>query len=153
MLRVIRRLNERAEIEVVPTFLGAHAVPPEYEGDAEAYAAIVMNEMLPRAAGEKLAEYCDVFCERGYFDIEIARRILNEAKRHGLRLRMHVDQLTNSGGAMLAAEVGATTADHLEQTEERWHRGLEISERPASSAAGFGLRPRQDALPASARYD
>ena len=118
MLRVIRRLAETSGIEVVPTFLGAHAVPPECDGDIAGYAHIVMNEMLPRVVVHGLAEYCDIFCERGYFDVEIARRILKDAKRQGLQLRMHVDQLTNSGGAALAAELGAVTADHLEQTEE-----------------------------------
>jgi imidazolonepropionase len=118
MLRVIRRLGKESGIEVVPTFLGAHAVPPEYDGDLAGYADLVINEMLPRVVAEDLAEYCDIFCERGYFDSEIARRILKDAKRQGLQLRMHVDQLTNSGGAALAAELGATTADHLEQTEQ-----------------------------------
>jgi imidazolonepropionase len=118
MLRVIRRLGRKSGIEVVPTFLGAHAIPPEYDGDLAGYADLVINEMLPRVVAEDLAEYCDIFCERGYFDSEIARRILKDAKRQGLQLRMHVDQLTNSGGAALAAELGATTADHLEQTEQ-----------------------------------
>ena len=117
MLRVIRALAESAGIEVVPTFLGAHAVPPECGGDVARYADIVINEMLPRVVAEGLAEYCDIFCERGYFDLDTARRILKDGQRQGLQLRMHVDQLTNSGGAALAAELGAATADHLEQTE------------------------------------
>ena len=117
MLRVIRRLGESSGIEVVPTFLGAHAVPPECDGDVVRYADVVVNEMLPRVVAEGLAEYCDIFCERGYFDVATARRILKDALRQGLQLRMHVDQLTNSGGAALAAELGAVTADHLEQTE------------------------------------
>jgi imidazolonepropionase len=114
ILRVIRRLNEETPIEFVPTFLGAHAVPHEHQQSD--YADLVIKEMLPRVASEKLAEFCDVFCERGYFDIEQSRKILTAAKEHGLKLRMHVDQLSNSGGAQLAAELGATTADHLEQT-------------------------------------
>lgn len=116
MLRVIRTLNSKSGIELVPTFLGAHAVPPEY--DLNGYVEVVINEMLPQVVADGLAEYCDIFCERGYFDVETARRILKDAARQGLRLRMHVDQLTNSGGAALAAELGATTADHLEQTEQ-----------------------------------
>lgn len=118
MLRVIRVLDEKAGIDVVPTFLGAHAVPPECDADVARYAEVVVNEMLPRVVAEGLAEYCDIFCERGYFDVDNARRILKDALRQGLQLRMHVDQLTNSGGAALAAELGAVTADHLEQTEE-----------------------------------
>jgi imidazolonepropionase len=116
MLRVIRRLNDETPIEFVPTFLGAHAVPRESRADK--YLDLVINEMLPRVASEKLAEFCDVFCERGYFDIEQSRRILVAARKHGLKLRIHADQLTNSGAAQLAAELEATTADHLEKTDE-----------------------------------
>jgi imidazolonepropionase len=114
ILRVIRRLNEETPIEFVPTFLGAHAIPREWRQSE--YVDLVIKEMLPRVASEKLAEFCDVFCERGYFDIAQSREILAAAKKHGLKLRIHADQLTNSGGAELAAELGATTADHLEQT-------------------------------------
>jgi imidazolonepropionase len=116
ILRIIRRVGKEALLETVPTFLGAHAVPPEFREDRAGYISLIIEEMLPRIAREKLAEYCDIFCERDYFDLEDARRILTAAKQHGLKLRMHVDQLTNGGGAKLAAELGATTADHLEQT-------------------------------------
>jgi imidazolonepropionase len=115
MLRVIRRLNEETPVEFVPTFLGAHALPRECR--AEEYVDLVINEMLPRVASEKLAEFCDVFCERGYFDIEQSRKILIAGRKHGLKLRIHADQLTNSGGAKLAAELEAITADHLERTD------------------------------------
>ncbi|MBA2269652.1 MAG: imidazolonepropionase [Chthoniobacterales bacterium] len=118
MLRVMRDLDAETPLEFVRTFLGAHAIPEEFRDQPERYVDCVINEMLPQVAAEGLAEYCDIFCERGYFDIETARRILTAAKSHQLRLRMHVDQLTNSGGAALAAELGAATADHLEQTEE-----------------------------------
>ena len=118
ILRVIRALGAEAAIEFVPTFLGAHAIPEEHEADLQRYVEIVVNEMLPAVAAEGLAEYCDIFCERGYFDIETARGILKAAQRHGLGLRMHVDQLTNSGGAQLAADLSAKTADHLEQSED-----------------------------------
>ena len=117
ILGVIRRLNEETPLEIVPTFLGAHAVPRDTS--AEKYVDLVINEMLPRVAKEKLAESCDVFCERGYFDIEHSRKILTAAKMLRLRLRGHVDQLSNSGGAKLMAELGATTADHLEKTDEQ----------------------------------
>jgi imidazolonepropionase len=113
--------NERAggetALEIVPTFLGAHAVPREFSPDE--YVDVVINQMLPRVASERLAEFCDVFCERGYFDVDQTRQILSAAKKLGLSLRGHVDQLTNSGGAKLMAEMGATTADHLEQTDEQ----------------------------------
>jgi imidazolonepropionase len=117
ILRVTRRLNQETPLEVVPTFLGAHAIPREDRESPERYVDLVINEMLPRVAKENLAEFCDVFCERGYFDLDQSREILIAAKKLGLNLRMHADQLTNSGGAKLAAELKATTADHLEKTE------------------------------------
>jgi imidazolonepropionase len=116
ILRVIRRIGKETLLETVPTFLGAHVVPAEFREDRAGYISLIIEEMLPRIAREKLADYCDIFCERGYFDGEDARHILTAAKRHGLKLRMHVDQLTNGGGAKLAADLGAMTADHLEQT-------------------------------------
>ena len=117
ILRVIRQLNEKTALEVVPTFLGAHAVPRDTSPGE--YVDLVINQMLPRVAKEKLAKFCDVFCERGYFDIKQSREILTAAKKLGLKLRGHVDQLTNSGGAKLMAELGATTADHLEKTADQ----------------------------------
>ena len=118
MLRVMRGLEKETALEFVPTFLGAHAIPEEFRQEPARYVDLVINEMLPQVTAEQLAEYCDIFCERGYFDVDTARRILAAAKHHRLKLRMHVDQLTNSGGAGLAAELGAVTADHLEQTEQ-----------------------------------
>jgi len=117
ILRVMRQLKQEVRLEIVPTFLGAHAVPRELSPDE--YLDVVVTEMLPHVTAEKLAEFCDVFCERGYFDIDQSRKILSAAKKVGLSLRGHVDQLTNSGGAKLMAEMGATTADHLEQTDEQ----------------------------------
>jgi len=115
ILRVMQRLNEETPLEIVPTFLGAHAVPREV--DANGYIGLVIDQMLPRIAHEKLAEFCDVFCERGYFDVEQSRRILTTARKLGLKLRIHADQLSNSGGAKLAAELEATTVDHLEKID------------------------------------
>ena len=117
ILRVVQRLNEETPLEIVPTFLGAHAVPREL--DANEYIDLVLDEMLPRIAKEKLAEFCDVFCECGYFTIDQSRRILRAARKLGLGLRIHADQLSNSGAAQLAAELKATTADHLEKTDEQ----------------------------------
>jgi imidazolonepropionase len=116
ILRVLRRLDAETPLQIIPTFLGAHAVPREMS--LEKYVHLVTNEMLPRVASEKLAEFCDVFCERAYFDIEQSRRILTAAGNAGFKLRIHADQLTNSGGAKLAAELKATTADHLEKTDQ-----------------------------------
>jgi imidazolonepropionase len=112
MLRVIHRMSP---IRAIPTFLGAHEIPDEYRDRREDYINLVIHDMLP--AARKLAEYCDIFCEPHVFPVADARRILLAAKEHGFKLRMHVDQLSNSGGAALAAELGAVTADHLEHTE------------------------------------
>jgi imidazolonepropionase len=117
ILRVVRRLNEETPVEFVPTFLGAHAIPEEFESRPDRYVSLVIGEMLPAIGNERLAEFCDVFCEHGYFDTETSRKVLSAAKERGLGIRMHADQLTNGGGAELAAELGAVTADHLEQTE------------------------------------
>jgi imidazolonepropionase len=116
ILRVMKRLTEETPLEVVPTFLGAHAVPRKMH--ANEYVELVVNEMLPQVTSDSLAEFCDVFCERGYFDIEQSRHVLSAAKKIGLKLRIHADQLSNSGAAKLAADVKATTADHLEKTDE-----------------------------------
>jgi imidazolonepropionase len=115
ILRVMRSLNKQSSLEIVPTFLGAHAVPREM--DADAYIELVIDQMLPPIAREKLAEFCDVFCEHGYFNVEQSRRILTAARKFGLKLRVHADQLNDLGGAKLAAELKATTADHLERTD------------------------------------
>lgn len=117
ILRVVRRLNQETPVEFVPTFLGAHAIPEDFQSAPSGYVDLVIDEMLPRVADERLAEFCDVFCERGYFDADASRRVLRAAKGRSLGIRMHADQLTNGGGAGLAAELGAVTADHLEQTE------------------------------------
>lgn len=116
ILRVIRRVGAETPLETVPTFLGAHAFPPEFRENHAGYISLIIDEMLPAIAQEKVAEYCDIFCEQNYFDVEDSGRILTSAKQLRLKLRMHVDQLTNGGGAKLAAELGAITADHLEQT-------------------------------------
>lgn len=115
ILRVIRRIGNETPLETVATFLGAHAVPAEL--DRETYLKLVVDEMIPGVARERLAKFCDVFCERNYFDPDSARRVAEAARRNKMRMRMHVDQLTNGGGAVLAAELGAATADHLEQTD------------------------------------
>ena len=116
MLEVARRLGEETPIDVVPTFLGAHAVPPEFMGNKGGYMDLLINEMLPLARDTGVAKAADIFVEEGYFDAEDARK-LARALPEGFLLRMHVDQFS-TGGAELAAEIGASTADHLEQTSE-----------------------------------
>jgi imidazolonepropionase len=124
MLRVIRRLNSAGPLRYVSTFLGAHEVPDEYRGHAAEYVDLVIDQMLPRVAREKLAEYCDVFSEPSAFDLSSSRKILEAAKALGFGIRMHADQLTHSGASQLAAEMGASTADHLEQIDEPDIRAL-----------------------------
>jgi imidazolonepropionase len=103
----------------VPTFLGAHEIPDEFRGRPSEYADLVIHQMLPAVAQQRLAEFCDIFCEPGIFSIEESRRVLSAARSLGLGLRMHADQLSDSGGATLAAELHAATADHLEHTSAR----------------------------------
>ncbi|HEY7418611.1 MAG TPA: imidazolonepropionase [Ktedonobacteraceae bacterium] len=123
-LRIINGLNAHeaqaqppfGRIRVVPTFLGAHTLPPEYQERRAAYVDLVINEMLPSFAS--MARFCDVFCERGAFTLEESRRILTRAKELGYGLKIHADQLSPSGGAHLAAELGATSADHLDYASD-----------------------------------
>src|SRR5450755_1681973 len=114
LLRVIRRIQP---LRTVSTFLGAHEIPDEFRSHPAKYVKLVVEEMLPKVAAEQLAEYCDIFCEPGIFGIEDSRLILTAARALGLGLRLHADQLSKSGAAVLAAELGATTADHLEHTD------------------------------------
>jgi imidazolonepropionase len=117
LLRAIKQLNDETPLTYVPTFLGAHDLPSEYQARRSTYVNLVIYEMLPRVAQEKLAEYCDVFCEEDVFATDEAWQILSAARCHGLGLRVHADQLSLSGGAKLAAELNAATADHLEHTD------------------------------------
>jgi len=117
ILRVIRSLSEMTPLRTVPTFLGAHEVPDEFAGHADEYVELIIKEMLPQVAREKLAEFCDIFCEAKVFNLDQSRRILTAAKEQGLGLRMHADQFTSFGASDLAAELGAKTCDHLEQTQ------------------------------------
>jgi imidazolonepropionase len=113
MLEAVRRLDGTQPVTLVPTFLGAHEFPPEYRDRRDAYVDLVVEEMLPRVVRAKTADYCDVFCEIGWFDQDQSRRILTRARELGLGLRLHADEFRPSGGAELAAELGAHSADHL----------------------------------------
>ncbi|MHA1883091.1 MAG: imidazolonepropionase [Candidatus Thorarchaeota archaeon] len=113
MLHAIEGIKDKITTQLVSTFLGAHAVPPEFEDRTDDYVDLVINDMIPAVAETNLAEYCDVFCEKGVFDIEQSRRILLAAKDAGMKLKIHADEIVQLGGAELAAEVGASSADHL----------------------------------------
>ena len=112
-LEAIGRVSNDMVPQVVPTFLGAHEVPPEFRDDPDRYLGTVIEEMLPSVAEQGVARFCDVFCEPGVFTIDQSRRVLEAARDHGLGLKLHADELEGSGGAELAAELGAVSADHL----------------------------------------
>jgi len=114
ILHVIQRLQQQIPLRIVPTLLAAHIVPPEFRDNRTAYLALIMEHLIPTVSKYSLARYCDVFCDDHAFTVDEARHILQKAKQNGLGLRMHVEQFRSDGGAKLAAEMGATTADHLE---------------------------------------
>lgn len=137
-LRVIRELDKVHPIDVVSTFMGAHAVPPEYAGDTEGYVHHIISDMIPRVGEEGLAEFCDVFCEEGVFSVTQSRRILEAGLAYGLRPRIHADEMASLGGAELAAEIGAVSAEHLLYASEEGirkmaERGVVATLLPATS--------------------
>jgi imidazolonepropionase len=113
ILEVINELNQMIPLTLIPTFLGAHAVPPEYSDKGSEFVSQICDDWIPEIARKKLAVFCDVFCEKGVFEINDSRRILEAGKRNGLLPRIHADEFYSLGGAELAGEVGAVSADHL----------------------------------------
>jgi imidazolonepropionase len=118
ILKVMRALQEIHAIDIVPTFLGAHTIPREFRDARARYIDLLIKEMIPGVAQEKLAEFCDVFCEERAFTLEESKKILERGKEYGLKPKIHADQLSSGGGAELAAEVGAFSADHLEHVSQ-----------------------------------
>ena len=112
-LRVLDKLNQYLPIDIVPTFLGAHAFPPEYSDNHNGYVELLCNEMIPEVGKQGIAKYCDVFCENGYFTVNQSKQILETAKNYGMIPRLHADEFKDSGAAKLAGEIGAISADHL----------------------------------------
>ena len=112
-LEVIQKLNKSHPIDLVPTFMGAHEFPDEYRENREGYVNLLIDEMIPEISRRKLADFCDIFTEEGVFDLEQSRRIMSAAKKYGLKLKFHAEELKSIGGAELAAEMGAVSADHL----------------------------------------
>ena len=117
-LEVAKKLNEDHPVDIVSTFLGAHAIPEEYKENPDKFVEILIEEMIPEVSKRGLAKYCDVFCEEAVFSIEQSRKILNAGKKHGLLPKIHADEIKPLGGAELAAEVGCITADHLVAASE-----------------------------------
>ena len=124
-LRVYERLAREKPVTIAPTFLGAHMVPSEFSGNRKAYIDLIINEMIPAVAAQKLALFCDVFVEESAFTISEARHILESAKSAGLKPKVHADQLTSGGGAELAADLGAVSADHLERVSDKGIRRMQ----------------------------
>lgn len=118
MLRVIRRLKDTTPIKIMSTFLGAHAVPAEYKGRQTEYVDLIINEMIPRVAAEELADYIDVFCDKGFFTVDETERMLMAGMKYGLRAKIHANELDYSGGIQVGVKYGALSVDHLEFTGE-----------------------------------
>ncbi|SDF86922.1 imidazolonepropionase [Thermoanaerobacter thermohydrosulfuricus] len=126
LLRLMNKLNSISLVDIVPTFLGAHSIPTEFKENSWGYVDKIINEMIPKVKEENLAEFCDVFCEDGAFDYEQSKKILEEAKKYGMKLKIHADELTQSGGGELAGILGAVSADHLEEVSEK---GIELMKK------------------------
>lgn len=123
-LRALARAGKGAPVEIVPTFLGAHDVPEDFRDRREAYVALLIEEMIPAVAGERLARFCDVWCDRGVFTVEESRRILEAGRARGLLPKLHADELGDAGAAALAAEVSAVSADHLLHASDEGLRAM-----------------------------
>ena len=139
ILGLHRELSAEQQLEIVSTFLGAHTVPAEYRGKAdgaERYVSLLLEKLIPEVASQKLAEFCDVFCDRGAFTREQSKRILERGKEHGLSPRLHAEQLTRTGATQLAVQLGAASCDHLEHVNRTDIRALAKSKTVATLLPG-----------------
>ncbi len=152
-LEAIAELNAEGPLELVPTFLGAHAVPPEFRDDRDGYVRLLCDEMLPEVAQRSLAEFCDVFCETGVFGVAESERILTRARALGLRLKLHADELSPLGGAELAARLGAASADHLLCVTDAGIEALAASDVVATLLPGTAFFLGVDFAPARRLID
>jgi imidazolonepropionase len=148
LLKVIRQLGEESGLTIRSTFLGAHAVPPEYKGNTDQYVDLVVNEMLPAVSQDRLADAVDAYCERIAFSTEQVARIFAAATDLGLAIKLHADQLSDGGGAELAASFSALSADHLEYTPDKGIRALADAGTVAVLLPGAFLTLRETQLPA-----
>ncbi|GMQ60425.1 imidazolonepropionase [Vallitalea sediminicola] len=143
-LEVMKKLNLRHKIDVVPTFLGAHAVPQDYKGKEDKFIDLMINEVLPHVVDKKLAEFCDVFCEEGVFSLEQSERMLLAAKKKGLKLKLHADEIVRLGGANLAAKLGAVSADHLLMVSDEGIREMAENNVVATLLPGTAFSLKED---------
>jgi imidazolonepropionase len=153
MLRVIRSLKEFSPLTIRSTFLGAHAVPAEYKGRQQEYVDLVINEMIPMVAAEELADYIDVFCDRGFFTVEDTERILMAGIKHGLIPKIHANELDYSGGIQAGVKYGALSVDHLEYTGEAEIKALLGSETMPTILPGAAFFLNMVHAPARAMMD
>lgn len=132
MLRVLKKLNESHAVDIKPTYLGAHAVPEEWAGNADGYVDYMIDTVLPAVKNENLAQFCDVFCEDDVFSVEQSRKLLTHAKALSFETKIHADEIVSLGGAELAAEIGAVSADHLLMASEKGVKALANSNTVAT---------------------
>ena len=147
-LRVIRDLKEKGAFNVVPTFMAAHAVPPEFKGDPDGYIEFICTKILPKVADDELCEFVDVFCETGVFDVEQSRKMLTYAQAYGFGTKIHADEIDAIGGSVLAGEIGAVSAEHLIAVDQA---GIESMARGGTIACllpGTSLYLGKDFAPA-----
>jgi len=147
-LEIIQNLNETRVIDLIPTFMGAHEIPDEYRSNREEYISIIIEEMIPAVTKKKLAEFCDIFCEEEVFSVDESRRIMAAAKKAGMKLKFHADELAASGGSQLAAEMGAVSADHLVYISESGIKALAKSGTVAVLLPGTSFSLRSNYAPA-----
>jgi imidazolonepropionase len=147
ILRVARELGKHHHVDVKTTFLGAHAIPPEYKDDVEGYVDLVINEMLPAVIAEGLADAVDVFCENIAFNVEQTERVLTAAKNAGLDIKLHAEQLSNLGGSAMAANLGAKSVDHIEYLDEAGVIALSKSDTCATLLPGAFYFLRETQMP------
>ncbi len=153
MLRVIKQLDREHPIDIVATFLGAHAIPPDFSDRPDDYVRLVTEEMLPQVAKEELAQFCDVFCEEGYFNVEQTEAILKRAKELGLGLQVHAEEFCLLGGAKLAAKLGAAAASHLLRVDDASIKALADSETVAVLLPAVSFFLKEDYAPARKMID
>ena len=141
-LEVIELLGQEQPVDIASTFLGAHAIPIEYKGKEDAFIDFLIHDVLPEVADRKLAEFCDIFCEQNVFSVDQSRRLLSKAKEMGLKLKLHADEIVRLGGAELAAELNAVSADHLLQASDQGIQALAESHVVATLLPGtaFSLK-------------
>ena len=135
-LLAAKELNLEHPMDVISTFLGAHAVPPEYEGETDDYVELIISEMIPKVAQEELAEFCDVFCEEGIFSVVQTKKILKAAMKYGLKPQIHIDEIIDTNGALLAAELNAVQTGHMLKSNDEGLRAMKEAQTIATLLPG-----------------